>query len=179
MQDWKASRQAADEESLWDRRFNSAFAYYPAYVRDYKGNLVHISRYALKPGGGAGNGLPHGQHPASGPRTLPVMGAPAALRQALQFIGAQRYLWQDSIAETRLQREQDNLNATYRPTGELVTVCLPRTNAQALVWKFDVQAQQPRSRSYVYVDAYTGQVVLQEPMLELAGAASTAPANQP
>ncbi|GAA3966260.1 hypothetical protein GCM10022407_10710 [Hymenobacter antarcticus] len=106
--------------------------------------------------------------------TKPALSAAAALQRALATVGASRYMWDDASAEAGLRREQSNPAATYRPTGELVVVEDYRQTTAAqrplvLAWKFNIYAQQPESRAWVYVDARTGDVVLQDAIIKHAG----------
>jgi bacillolysin len=105
--------------------------------------------------------------------TKPALSAAAALRYALAAVGARRYMWDDAAEEAGLKREQSNPSATYRPSGELVIVedyraagATPRP--LVLAWKFNIYAQQPESRAWVYVDAHTGAVVLQDAIIKHA-----------
>jgi len=105
--------------------------------------------------------------------TKPVLSAAAALRYGLAAVGAQRYMWDDAAEEAGLKREQGNPAATYRPSGELVIVEDYRNAAASqrplvLAWKFNIYAQQPESRAWVYVDARTGAVVLQDAIIKHA-----------
>ena len=105
--------------------------------------------------------------------TKPALSAAAALQRALAAVGARRYMWDDAAEEAGLKREQGNPAATYRPTGELVVVEDFRQPAAAqrplvLTWKFNVYAQEPRSRAYLYVDARTGDVVLRDEIIKHA-----------
>ncbi|MDO7851412.1 M4 family metallopeptidase [Hymenobacter convexus] len=124
--------------------------------------------------------------------TKPGLSAAAALQRGLAAVGARRYMWDDAAAEAGLQRETGNPAATYRPTGELVVVEDYRVAAAAqrplvLAWKFNIYAQQPESRAWVYVDAHTGSVVLQDDIIKHAkglapagaAAAHAAPAARP
>ncbi|MDO7849831.1 M4 family metallopeptidase [Hymenobacter sp. M29] len=124
--------------------------------------------------------------------TKPGLSAAAALQRGLAAVGARRYMWDDAAEEAGLQRETGNPAATYRPTGELVVVEDYRVANAAqrplvLAWKFNIYAQQPESRAWVYVDARTGQVVLQDAIIKHAkglepaatAAAHAAPAARP
>jgi len=124
--------------------------------------------------------------------TKPALAEAAALQRGLAAVGARRYMWDDAAEEAGLQREQHNPAATYRPAGELVVVEDYRVADAArrplvLAWKFNIYAQQPESRAWVYVDARTGAVVLQDAIIKHAhglvpagpaavGAAGAAPA---
>ncbi|HNL07741.1 MAG TPA: M4 family metallopeptidase, partial [Chitinophagales bacterium] len=84
-----------------------------------------------------------------------------ALQKAINHIGAQHYRWQSPAQEAALQREQHNPAATYYPKGELV-FCSSSNSATAsyrLCYKFDIYADQPLQRYYVFVDAQTGEII--------------------
>ena len=105
--------------------------------------------------------------------TKPALNAPAALLRGLAAIGARRYMWDDAAEEAGLKRETQNPAATYRPSGELVLVedyrvATPAQRPLVLAWKFNIYAQQPESRALVYVDARTGDVVLQDAIIKHA-----------
>ncbi|GAC1372094.1 MAG: M4 family metallopeptidase [Hymenobacter sp.] len=109
--------------------------------------------------------------------TKPVLSAAAALLRGLAAVGARRYLWEDAAAEAGLRRETNNPVATYRPQGELVIVRDARQGAElgplVLAWKFNVYAQQPVSRAWIYVDARTGEVVLKDAIIKHTAATAT------
>ncbi len=88
-----------------------------------------------------------------------------ALKSALHFMNAPKYLWQNPEMEKELKRQEKNENATYYPKGELVYV--PGTNDAKydpqlyhLAWKFEVRTDGTDVMSKaVYVDANTGNVI--------------------
>ncbi len=116
------------------------------------------------------------KHPA-GVSVRPTLSEATALQRALAAVGARRYMWQDAAEEQGLKRQQHNPRATYRPTGELVLVEDFRqpeaVRPLVLAWKFNIYAQQPVSRAWVYVDACTGQVVLSDAIIKHADAPGT------
>ena len=103
----------------------------------------------------------------AGLNTTPSLSNKAALARALASVGARTYMWQSSEANA----------ASYRPTGELVVVRDARVSDVSgplvLAWKFNIYAQQPISRAYVYVDAHTGDVVLTDNIIKHAAAVGT------
>ncbi|MVN78168.1 T9SS type A sorting domain-containing protein [Hymenobacter sp. HMF4947] len=109
----------------------------------------------------------------------PSLSADAALAKALAFVGAKKYMWQDGVEEAGLKLQANSATATYRPMGDLVLVRDNRQNAEGdgplvLAWKFNVYAQQPVSRTYIYVDANTGDIVLRDAIIKHAtGATAT------
>ena len=129
----------------------------------------------------------------AGLATKPALNEAAALRAALATVGARRYMWDDAAAEAGLRRISQDAAATYRPSGELVLVEDYRQGGAAgplvLAWKFNIYAEEPLSRAYVYVDARTGAVVLQDAIIKhahgpvegltAAAAAPARPATRP
>ena len=141
------------------------------YQQTYRGVKVEHGTYTVH----RAAGLLSGELKAV-PATLspkPVLSADAALQAGLRVIGATRYMWNDPAAEAGLQRQTGNPTASYRPVGELVIVEDYRQREAAnrplrLAWKFNIYAQQPESRAWVYVDARTGEVVLQDAIIKHA-----------
>ena len=135
------------------------------YQQYYRGIKVEHAIYAVHSQAGSiesltGHLIDVGQLGIS-----PRLSAKDALDRALAFVGAKRYMWQLPQEEARLKRQENNPAASYLPQGELVIV----NNAlgkPTLAWKFDVYAQEPISRAYVYVGAATGEVVLQDVILK-------------
>ncbi len=88
-----------------------------------------------------------------------------ALTNALQFMHAKKYLWQNLVLEKSLQEQQKNTNATYYPKGELV-FAPDNYDAQfepsnyRLAWFFKIYTDDPDVPAKdVYVDALTGRVI--------------------
>ncbi len=87
-----------------------------------------------------------------------------ALEKALQNINASLYKWEIPEAEEHLKWEQEDLNATYFPKGELTYVNVDGkiNNELRLAYKFNIYAQEPLSRQEVYVDAENGNILWTE-----------------
>ncbi|MFD2244795.1 M4 family metallopeptidase [Pontibacter ruber] len=104
----------------------------------------------------------------------------AALGKALSFIRAKTYMWQLPDQEAWIKELKNDRKATFYPKGELVIVnnYLSRDKDKigqpVLAWKFDVYAQAPLSRDYVYVDARTGEVVFKDAIIKHAAATASA-----
>ena len=143
----------------------------------YKGVKVEHADYSVHAKGGAVESISGDFERISGLNTTPALGEAAALRQALAKVGARKYMWQDPAEEAGLKQQENDRAATYLPKGELVIVRDARRDAETgplvLAWKFNVYAQQPVSRAYVYVDARTGEVVLQDQIIKHVGATGT------
>jgi Zn-dependent metalloprotease len=100
----------------------------------------------------------------------------AALQLALQNIGATKYRWQTEGEDAHLKAVTKDPNASYYPKGEFYLVQKHGeigTEPFHLAWRFDVFAQQPVSRNYVYVDAMTGEVLRKDSRMETANTPAT------
>lgn len=94
--------------------------------------------------------------------TTPSITESEALEKAKQFVGADQYKWELPEEEAHLKWESGDPNATYFPKAELVfsprNFIIGADNFR-LAYKFNIYAQAPLYRSYVYVDAITGEII--------------------
>lgn len=84
---------------------------------------------------------------------VPKLTETEALAKATAFVGASKYVWEGYTGN----------NPDYKkPTGELVFVedYFGKKGNLSLAYKFEVFAEKPLSRSYVYVSAANGSVLL-------------------
>jgi Zn-dependent metalloprotease len=143
----------------------------------YKGVKVEHATYTVHARRGAVESLSGDYEKIAKLDVTPTLSADAALGRALAAVGAKRYMWQDAAEEAGLKASENNPAATYLPQGELVIVRDGRRDAATgplvLAWKFNVYAQAPVSRAYIYVDARTGEVVLRDAIIKHAGATAT------
>ncbi|RXM52693.1 MULTISPECIES: M4 family metallopeptidase [unclassified Chryseobacterium] len=85
-----------------------------------------------------------------------------ALQNALNFVGAEQYKWQNKEEENFIKKETGDDNASFAPKGELVYYSEPTDETLKdlkLAYKFDIYAEKPLSRQYVFVDAKSGRVL--------------------
>ncbi|WP_210516752.1 M4 family metallopeptidase [Hymenobacter terricola] len=136
------------------------------YQQYYKGIKVEHAVYSVHARQGQVETLSGKFERIQGLNTAPTLSAAAALQGALSHVGARKYMWEVPGAGNAL------------PQGELVIVENHRPKAgqaegaPVLAWKFNIYAQQPISRSYVYVDARSGAVVLEDKIIKHATAAT-------
>ncbi len=100
-----------------------------------------------------------------------------ALNNALAFVGATSYKWQDAGEEEFIKKESGNAKATFYPKAKLVYYSDPSdTDARKvkLTYKFDIYASEPLSRQEVFVDAKTGQVLGSNTLIHETNAPGTA-----
>ena len=88
-----------------------------------------------------------------------------ALQSALQFVDAQEYMWQS--------------DSTYFPVGEKVIVPDKINFGKSKLksaYKFNIYSQKPYEKKMVYVDAETGEIILDLPLIHFSvvGKAQTA-----
>ncbi|OCA79991.1 hypothetical protein BBH99_04995 [Chryseobacterium contaminans] len=100
-----------------------------------------------------------------------------ALQNALNFVGAEQYKWQNKDEEDFIKRETNDRNASFAPKGELVYYSDPTDETLKdlkLAYKFDIYAEKPLSRQYVFVDAKNGKVLGVDAIIHDVNAPGTA-----
>ncbi len=146
------------------------------YQQYYKGIKVEHATYSVHARQGRVESMSGQFERVRGLNTTPSLDASTALNRALSFVGAKKYMWQDAGEEAYLKAQENDPSATYAPKGELVVVRDMRSanplkaGKPTLAWKFNVYAQQPVSRAFIYVDAHSGDVVFQDAIIKHAAA---------
>ncbi|PKF74403.1 M4 family metallopeptidase [Chryseobacterium sp. PMSZPI] len=100
-----------------------------------------------------------------------------ALQSALSFVEAESYKWQNREEEDFIKKESNDANASFKPKGELVYYSDPadeKINDLKLAYKFDIYAEKPLSRQYVFVDAKNGTVLGVDAIIHEVNAPGTA-----
>ncbi|MEG0928608.1 M4 family metallopeptidase [Chryseobacterium sp.] len=85
-----------------------------------------------------------------------------ALQSALSFVGADKYKWQNKEEEDFIKKESGDDKASFAPKAEIVYYSEPTDESLKdlkLAYKFDIYAEKPLSRQYVFVDAKNGKVL--------------------
>lgn len=110
-----------------------------------------------------------------GPETFSISKA-TALNQATAYIGAEKYKWEIANEEAFIKKETHNPDATYYPAAKQVYFPLVQGDHVILrpAYKFDIYAQKPISRSYVYIDASNGKVLFENKRIHTSNAMGTA-----
>ncbi|OON68264.1 M4 family metallopeptidase [Hymenobacter sp. CRA2] len=164
----RAARAEADELGFTHEKFQQFF----------KGIKVEHATYTAHRRNGQVESLSGDfEKLGEGFSTRPALSAEAALQSALGFVRARKYMWQVD-SEGRFAMETEG-KRTFKPTGELVIVRnglsmdAAKAGQPTLAWKFDVYAAEPVSRAYIYVDAHTGEIVLQDAIIKHAAGTAT------
>jgi len=122
-----------------------------------------------------------------------------ALQAALNYIGAEFYMWQDENEEQTLKEFYNDEDATYYPTGKKVIFASPRPSPEVQssevqsskfkeeretlnfkpetlnsAYKFNIFSKSPYDRKMVYVDAQTGEILLDLPLIKYSDVVGTA-----
>lgn len=90
----------------------------------------------------------------------PSLDREQGLTKAIQYIGAQAYLWEDE--------QQSQIMEYQKPVGDMVLLPNLLTGSATLAYKYDIYATNPISRNEVYVDANTGQILLTNAIIKHA-----------
>ena len=100
-----------------------------------------------------------------------------AFQNALNFVGANVYKWENADEENMLKASSNSDLATYMPKGEKVYYSQPTDENLSdlkLAYKFDIYAEEPLSRQYVFVDAQSGEILGTEQLIHETNAPGTA-----
>ena len=107
----------------------------------------------------------------------PALPEEDALQKALNYTNAEVYRWQSAVHEAQIKETTKNTAATWFPKAELVYAS-PKGNTTAtgykLAFKFDIYADKPLKRNYVYVDAITGEIIAEQNRIMDANIPATA-----
>lgn len=77
-----------------------------------------------------------------------------AIQYALEYYDSDKYLWEDTLAESELKIWRDNEKATYYPSPELLINC-----SNLLVYRFYINSKEPAFTKEIEIDALDGDVV--------------------
>ncbi len=134
----------------------------------YQGVKVEFGEISLHRKQGNLHSMSYNVAPLENVNVSPGLSSENAFNRAILHVGASRYLWEDS-AQMALVKDY------ARPMGELVVFSNPNnTSFQAVIaYKFDIYAIAPLYRADVYVDAQTGQILLENNTIHIADVPAT------
>ena len=123
----------------------------------------------------------------SGLAASPALSETEGLTAALAYVNAEEYMWQPIAAfGVERLRETSAHEGDLYPEGELVIVPEEadyKAGKFRLAWKFDIYSRKPMERTYTFVDAQDGRIILQldrihtgdKPVLQLPNTAALSP----
>ena len=85
-----------------------------------------------------------------------------AIQKAIDFIGAEKYLWSNPKEEQFLKIERKDINATYYPKAEIVIAPINGIYAKEsfrLCYRINIFSELPYDNVDVYIDAHTGEII--------------------
>jgi bacillolysin len=101
----------------------------------------------------------------------PAINEQRALSNALKFVNARKYKWEDMAYERFIKERTNNPDATYYPKGELVIAkdYLNGSNNFKLAWKFTISSSIPENEQWIFIDAVSGEIIGNTPLILLDG----------
>lgn len=102
---------------------------------------------------------------------IPKITIETAIAKALEFVGAEEYIWEKPEENILLQEKTKEGESPFYPQPELV-ICKNylslNDTAYHLAYKMEIYAISPIRRENIYVDATTGDVLSIEPLIKTA-----------
>ncbi|MBL6444977.1 M4 family metallopeptidase [Fulvivirga sp. 29W222] len=129
------------------------------YQQFYKGIKVEFGAYIVHSKDGVVSSMNGDFKEVKEVNTTPSLSSEAAFGSALSHVGAKEYLWQDSQNARVINYE--------KPQGELVIL------DSRLAYKFDVYATKPLYRADVYIDAQSGEFIMENKRIHHANTPAT------
>ena len=127
-----------------------------SFAQYYKGIKVEGTQYHVHYKDNVAESINGNFRTITATDVVPGISEHMALVNALAYIGAESYMWENEENEVWLKKEQQDSTATFYPKGELVIYF--SDTIPTLTYKFNIYANKPLSRNYVYVNAGNGRV---------------------
>jgi Zn-dependent metalloprotease len=107
----------------------------------------------------------------------PAITESTAIELAKKYIGAEKYMWENTDNEQFIKQLKNDTNATYFPQGELVIMredVSDELSNPVLAYKIKIFAELPFSKDDVYINASSGKVIFKSTLLcDVEGTAQT------
>jgi Zn-dependent metalloprotease len=88
-----------------------------------------------------------------------------ALENALNYLNAREYAWQNADMMAQLRQDTEDTTATYYPAGKLVII--NNNSIAKLAYRFTIVSTKPFKYDYVYIDATRGEVITTHSLLKI------------
>ena len=101
----------------------------------------------------------------------------AALQKALDFVGADSYKWEIEQEEQHLKTEKNDPAATYFPAAEKLFLSSNSSfekTSYRTAYRFNIYAHSELYRAFIYVDANSGEILLEEEIIHHVNTPGTA-----
>lgn len=156
----KLGLEENDALELQSQEIDNLMIEHSRYEQTHKGVIVDGSQYVIHSSNDKlwSNGrLVYGITASE----IPIISEENALQNAMDFLEAPKYYWEDKAQEGFIKWLKDDPEATFFPSGELVFAdkeFSQNGKYYQLYWKFDIYAYGENLRQYVYVDAKDGSI---------------------
>lgn len=146
------------------------------YQQYYKGIKVENAEYLIHGKNGIIETINGDYQEVNIMSVAPSITEQQAINEALNYVNAQKYKWQDPGMERFIKQNTNNPNATYYPKGEIVITrdLLKGGKSLRLAWKFTISSLNPNNEQWIYVDAVTSEVIAETRLIYDANTPSTA-----
>lgn len=106
----------------------------------------------------------------------PALNEQLALRNALDFVNSKAYKWEDESYEKFIKQKTNNPDTSYYPVGELLIINASSKGGKnyKLAWKFRISSLSPDNEQCIYIDAISGAVVGNKPLIYDTNTTATA-----
>lgn len=142
----------------------------------YRGIKIENAEYLIHGKNGIIETLNGNFEPVKISSIKPSIDESQALRKALIFVNSKKYKWEDEPFENFIKQRTNNPDATYYPKGELVIAkdYIKGSRKFRLAWKFTISSLIPNNEQWIYIDAVSGEVIGNTPLILNANTIGTA-----
>ncbi len=132
------------------------------YQQTYKSISVNGSEYLLHEKNGKLISANGNFYSGLSINVSPSVTKETAIQNAIKFVGAEKYQWENQDEENFLKKEKNNANATYYPQAELVIAPINGIYIKEnfrLCYKINIASEKPYDIVDVFIDANTGEAI--------------------
>ncbi len=168
--------QQNDEFRLYKESTDKYGIAHKRYQQYYKGIKVEGGEYLLHGEKGIIESINGNYREVNISSTSPSLTEDNALQKALAYVNAVKYKWEDSGMEQFIKQRTNNPKATYYPKGKLIIAqdAIEEKGVLKLAWRFTISSLDPDNEQGIYVDAQTGKIIGDTPLILDANTPGTA-----
>ena len=144
------------------RKYQDHLGYeHDKYQQFFDGIEVEGATYTIHSKGGVVASMTGEFYTITDLKTSPTLTAKMAFDKALMHVGAEKYAWDEGSTLCHDGHgHEEGMHAP--PVGHLVIMPHPEgLIAPRLAYKFDIYAEEPLYRAYVFIDAHTGDFIME------------------
>ena len=155
------------------RNFQDHLGYqHDKYQQYFNGIEVQGATYTIHSKGGIIESLTGEFYSVGDLKTTPTLSEKSALEKALGYVNAEKYVWEEGSSLGIENHGHNNGIEAHR--GDLVIVPEPEgLGAPRLAYRFDIYAEVPLYRAYVFIDAHKGSFIMENLRIHDTNVAAT------